>query len=44
MIEKYWKGISFEISEYKKDNEFKGYAIKVDESVILSLNDHLITL
>lgn len=44
LIEKYWKEISFEISEYKKDNDFKGFVIKVDEAITLSLNDHLIAL
>ena len=43
-IEKYWKESQFEISDYKKGNDRKGFVVKVGEEITQDLNDHLITL
>ena len=43
-IEVFWKNTSFDVIDYRKGNEKKGYVIKVIEEITLNLNDHLITL
>ncbi len=43
-IEIYWKNTSFQILEYKKGKEKKGFVVKIQEDIVLNLNDNLITL
>jgi dynein heavy chain len=43
-IETFWKNTALETVEYKKQNEKKGFVVKVSEDVSLTLNDHLINL